>query len=310
MSMARTLEVMMYHYVRDLSKSRFPRLKAMPIDDFRAQVERLRGEFEMATLESALDFLNGKYQPARSLCLLTFDDGTREHFELVAPFLAERKIQGIFAPITSSLKERRVAAVHKNHFLMAALSFEDYAERFRKTALALDPKLELSAPEDLARKTYRWDTAEVAAFKYVLNYIVPEAVKERALEETFKEHFGDEGAFADELYFSWEEGRQMQQMGMLMAGHSHQHQALSTLSDAQQEVDLRNCTELLRGNFLPQAQWAFTYPYGKKHLFNVKTVELLKGLDYACGFSTEVGANAPGQDLFCIGRFDPKDKTT
>jgi peptidoglycan/xylan/chitin deacetylase (PgdA/CDA1 family) len=306
--MSAALEVMMYHYVRDLPKSAFPRLKAMQVEKFRAQVEWLRREYEMATLESALAFLRGKYQPKRSLCLLTFDDGTREHFEIVAPFLAERKIQGIFAPITSSLRDRRVAAVQKNHFLMASLSFEDYAGRFRKAVSALDATMNLAAPEEIARATYRWDTPEVASFKYLLNYVVPEEIKEQAVGEIFTDHFGDEGKFCDELYFSWSEGRQMQEMGMLMAGHSHQHQALSTLSDERQQADLRTCTELLRGNMLKQEIWPFTYPYGKGHAFNNKSVELLKALEYECAFSTTVGSNAPGQDLYRIVRFDPKDK--
>src|SRR5436190_22346657 len=66
-SMSAALEVMMYHYVRDLPNSAFPRLKAMQVENFRAQVEWLRREYEMATLESALAFLRGKYQPKRSL---------------------------------------------------------------------------------------------------------------------------------------------------------------------------------------------------------------------------------------------------
>src|SRR5437763_1813644 len=100
----------------------------------------------------------------------------------------------------------------------------------------------------------------------------------------------------------------MQEMGMAMAGHSHQHQALSTLSDERQEQDLRRCTKALRSNFRPQNHWPFTYPYGKRSLFNETTVRLIRELDYCCGFSTEVGPNAPGQDIYCIQRFDPKDK--
>ena len=40
-------------------------------------------------------------------------------------------------------------------------------------------------------------------------------LKEQVLEVIFAEHFGDEGAFSDELYFSWSEGRKMQEQGQL-----------------------------------------------------------------------------------------------
>ena len=39
----------MYHYVRDLAKSEYPRLKAMLLDDFRSQVAWLSDTYEMAT---------------------------------------------------------------------------------------------------------------------------------------------------------------------------------------------------------------------------------------------------------------------
>src|SRR5262245_51904604 len=97
---ATSLTVVMYHYVRDLPRSRFPRIKGMLTKDFAAQVDRLRSLFEMATLESALAYLRGNYLPERPLCLLTFDDGLKDHFTDVLSILAVRRIQGQFFLIT------------------------------------------------------------------------------------------------------------------------------------------------------------------------------------------------------------------
>ncbi len=55
------LHVATYHYVRDLPRTRFPQIKGMLLDDFREQVKALPNVFEMATLESAVAFLTGKY---------------------------------------------------------------------------------------------------------------------------------------------------------------------------------------------------------------------------------------------------------
>src|SRR5437762_1718670 len=97
------LRVVMYHYVRDLPRTRFPSIKGMLTSDFAAQVATLAGRHEMASLESALAYLGGRYSPSRDLCLLTFDDGLREHFTDVMPILAERRIQGIFGLITQAI---------------------------------------------------------------------------------------------------------------------------------------------------------------------------------------------------------------
>ena len=96
---------------------------------FSGSWQALQDCYEMATLESTLAFLQGTYTPARNLCLLTFDDGLKEHYTDVTPLLADSGIQGIFFPITSCLQEHRVASVHMNHFLMAALDFAVYQQR-------------------------------------------------------------------------------------------------------------------------------------------------------------------------------------
>ena len=126
----RSLWGITYHYVRDLPRTRFPQIKGRLIEDFVQQVDELSQRFEMATLESALAFLAGDYVPTRDLCLLVFDDGLKDHFTNVTPVLAERGIQGQFFITTACVEEQRVLSVHKNHFLMAAMDFDDYRHRF------------------------------------------------------------------------------------------------------------------------------------------------------------------------------------
>ena len=101
----------MYHYVRNLPHTRFPHIKGMMLDDFSRQVESFIKQFEMATLETTLAYLNGEYTPSRDMCLMTFDDGLREHFADVTPILAERGIQGLFFVITACLEEGVVVPV-------------------------------------------------------------------------------------------------------------------------------------------------------------------------------------------------------
>jgi peptidoglycan/xylan/chitin deacetylase (PgdA/CDA1 family) len=120
----------MYHYVRDLPNTPFPRIKGMLTSEFRKQLAFLKNAYEMATLESALDFLRGTYASSRDLCLLTFDDGLKEHFTDVTALLVDSGVQGVFFPITQCLNEQRVAPVHMNHFLMASLDFDVYRSAF------------------------------------------------------------------------------------------------------------------------------------------------------------------------------------
>ena len=300
----RSLQVVMYHYVRDLPRTAFPRIKGMLSEDFRVQVDRLASEFEMASLDSALDFLEGRYEPKRDLCLLSFDDGLKDHFETVTPVLAERHIQGVFFLVTSCVEEHRVASVHKNHFLMASLEFDEYRSAFLHAAG--DGAAVAAVDTAIAQRTYPWDTREVAVFKYFFNFLLNAEVRDRAVDTLFERYLGREDAFARQLYLSWDEAKQMQRAGMSIGGHTHEHRPLAALDHAALGRDLAACRNLLEQNLLPQRSWPFSYPYGKKDSFTEDAVRRVRALGFACSFSTEQGANRPGDDLFAIRRIDCK----
>ncbi|MFN7923994.1 MAG: polysaccharide deacetylase family protein [Bryobacteraceae bacterium] len=296
------LHVAMYHYVRDLPHTPYPNLKAMLSSDFRAQVAELRATHEMATLESALAYLRGEYQPKRELCLLTFDDGTSEHFHEVTPLLADLKIQGLFFLITSCVEEHKVAPVHMNHFLMAKLDFPVYRREMIER-LGTDEHID----EAVARKTYHWDTLEVAKFKYLFNFAAPADLRDKAVAEVFEKHIAPEPEFSRELYVSWDQARAMQHAGMSIGGHTHWHRPLATLTQEELEFDLGSCRRLLDQRLEPQSLVPFCYPYGKRASFSDAAVAELKRLGFACSFSTEPGANEPGADPFIIRRVDCKN---
>jgi len=301
---APALKVVMYHYVRNLSETRFPRLNAMLLTEFRKQVAEFTERFEMATLESALEFLSGRYSARRDLCLLTFDDGLREHLEDVAPILESHRIQGLFFVITACAEYGRVAPVHQNHFLMALLGFEMYREKFLRYA-GID-RTAATVDAAVAARTYPWDSPEVAQFKYLFNFVLDADARDRAVRELFRAHLGDEREFSRYLYFNWEEARRMQSAGMVLGGHTHEHRPLAGLPDSVLKDDLIQCGELLRRRTKHQALTPFCYPYGKADSFDDRAKTQIKDLGFCCAFTTVSGSNEPETDLFAIQRVDCK----
>jgi len=303
-----SLHIVVYHYVRDLPRTPFPRIRGMLLEDFENQVAALAGSFEMATLESALAYLSGAYSPRRDLCLMTFDDGLREHYAEVTPILAARRIQGLFFVITSCADGRAVAPVHMNHFLMAALDFAAYREAFLGKLHDMDPETGNPSPADAEtlRRTYPWDSAEVAAFKYFFNFQLDAAVRDRVVAALFQAYLGSPAPFSGSLYFNWEEARAMQAAGMVIGGHSHRHRPLAALSGEELNADIAACREALDRHLAPQPQWPFCYPYGKKDSYNPAAIDALRRSGFCCSFTTETRENLPGQDLFEVSRVDCK----
>jgi peptidoglycan/xylan/chitin deacetylase (PgdA/CDA1 family) len=298
-----SLFVVMYHYVRDLPNTPWPRIRGVLIDDFREQLKRLQERFEMATLESAVAFLGGHYQPSRPLCLLTFDDGLREHYTEVTPILAYEDVQGVFL-LQTSAPLGQVAAVHKNHFLLAALGFEEYQSRFVGCLAAAASATSADVDDAQVRRFYRWDSLDVARFKYLVNFTVTDELRQVILDDLFDEYLGDERDFAKTLYLDWDEACEMQSVGMALGGHSHGHNALPKLPASTRRADLLQCATLIRAHLRPQSLWPFSYPYGD---VDAATAAMVGELGFDCAFTTEVGANESDADRFHIRRFDPKD---
>jgi peptidoglycan/xylan/chitin deacetylase (PgdA/CDA1 family) len=297
----------MYHYVRDLPNTPFPAIKGMLTNEFADQVAFLRDNFEMATLRSALDYIAGTYHPVRHLCLLTFDDGLKDHHFNVLPILIEHRVQGVFFLITGAVEDRRVATVHKGHFLMASLGFEDYRREFLESLAELSPETPIQVDPNLVRQAYRWDSPEVGSFKYLQNFSLEPRERDSIIASLFVKHFGDERAFSDELYLGWDEAREMQSSGMVIGGHSHQHQSLALMSQEDQKADLERCAQLLRARLAEQEHWPFSYPFGKMNTFTQETIKLLQQVGFECAFASEVGSTLVGYDRFARRRIDPKD---
>src|SRR5262249_51265172 len=200
----------------------------------------------------------------------------------VTPMLADQCIQGLFFVITSCLQEHRVASVHMNHFLTAALDFEHYERAFMERLFDIAPSVSASTNIDpnIAQRTYRWDTSEIASFKYLFNFVLDSTIRDQVVKSLFEENIGDEKSFSRTLYLNWHEARQMQSEGMLIGGHSHQHKPLAPLSDEELYSDLTSCWRLLLENLRPQPFWPFCYPYGQKNSFNDTTIATLKQLGF------------------------------
>lgn len=298
------LVAIVYHYVRDPTTSRFPRIKGMTPFEFRNQIAQLRRCYEMATLESAMAFLAGRYSPRRSLCLLTFDDGLKEHAREVLEILTGTGLYGVFF-VTTACLDGAVASVHKNHHLMAWLGFDNYREAVMRQLRQLP--VPVADPDPVrAALAYPWDRPEVAAFKYLLNYALPEEWRCGIVDALFATHLGDERVVAREIYLDGDDARRMQRAGMAIGGHSHRHVPLTQLTAGAQTDDAVQCARRLRAELDEQLHWAYSYPYGAS---NADSPRALADAGFDSGFALDGGSNRAGQDAYCIRRVDTKDLT-
>src|SRR5271165_3942024 len=122
-NMNRRVTIVMYHYVRDLERSRFPAIRGLSIERFCWQLDYIQTRYTPIAAEDLLEALSS---PSGDLppnpILLTFDDGYSDHFTNVFPLLDARGIRGCFFPPAQAVLEHKVLDVNKIQFVLATVA--------------------------------------------------------------------------------------------------------------------------------------------------------------------------------------------
>lgn len=312
--MARPVSIIAYHYVRDLERSRYPRIKARRTDEFVRQVRMLRESFTPITMDQLREAL---YDPGvalpRDAVLLTFDDGYADHVDTAAPVLAELGIQGAFFVPAQPVLERRVMQVNKIHFVLAALESEAVLLDLLFTRLDRSrSQFGLATNEELyARHSLpnRYDSATVTFTKRMLQSVLPVELRTAIVDELFTTFVtADEAAFADELYMDADQVVALRSAGMHIGAHGHSHAWMDALSPAAQAKEIDSSREFLRALGGDADDWTMGYPYGR---WNSSLVDVLseRGCWAAFTMAPRV-ADLDGDGALCLPRVDTNDFAT
>lgn len=309
--MNRSITIVMYHYVRDLQRSRYPALKGLPLDRFRSQLDYLCSRHTPVTVQDLLAALSdsGKDLPANAV-LLTFDDGFIDHFTNVFPLLDDRSVQGCFFPPAQAILEHKVLDVHKIHFILAAGA----APR-----MLLDRVFgflpEFSAAHNVRSREYyvgalsevhRFDPPEVTLLKRLLQRELPPEVRSIIVSRLFAEYVtADEAGFAAELYMSPEQIQCMIRHGMHIGGHGHRHVWLNRISPAEQQEEIDRSLRFLDVLGAPRSEWTMCYPFGA---YDQNVLDILRNRQCGLGFSVEPRVADLSRDSYLtLPRIDTND---
>ena len=114
------LTVVMYHYVRDRARNRYPGLKVRSVEEFDGQLDYITRHYRVCDTRAVLAAARGEGPLPPNACLLTFDDGLLDHFTTVFPRLVERGLPGSFYVPVAAVESRRGLGTHKNQIVLAA----------------------------------------------------------------------------------------------------------------------------------------------------------------------------------------------
>lgn len=281
--------IVMYHYVRPLATSAFPRLAALDVDAFRGQLDYVRRHYSPIRLSELVAAARGLRTLPERPVLLTFDDGYSDHYRHVFPLLAERKVPAAFFLVRSALVDRTVLDANKIQFILA--SVEDVApviaEMERAIEAAQDPAVR---PLAEYRAKYavasRFDEPNVMYVKRMLQHALPDWVRRPIVEELFDRIVSaDEQRFAADLYFTTEHAREMRDAGMEFGAHADRHIPLPLLGPDEQAREIDGALCALDAVGVSRHQFAYSYAKGE---YDATSVELLRSRGCAVALTTRV----------------------
>lgn len=302
------ISIVMYHYVRKIKDSKYPRIKGLELDGFRRQLDCLSKEFSIVTVDEILGHMSGGVPLPSNACWLTFDDGYKDHFDYVLPELKKRKLQGSFFPPARPILNGELLDVNAIHYILASCSnIDDLIIDLKNLCIrhGIDDTLWASFWESNA-VAIRFDPKEVIFFKRMLQRELPYDVRHAITSILFEKYLGcSEAEFCKELYMSFDEVGSLVEEGMYVGSHTYNHYWLNSVSRSEQELEIDKSLRFLSDVGASTSDWVMSFPYGA---YNEETLSILNEKRCAIGLTTKVGiADLSVQSPLELSRFDTND---
>jgi peptidoglycan/xylan/chitin deacetylase (PgdA/CDA1 family) len=301
------LTIVMYHYVRDLARSRYPAIKGRDTREFRRQLDFIQAHHNVVRVDQIVEALRGGEALPPNAVWLTFDDGYLDHYCEVFPLLHERGLQGSFFAPVNTLRDRILLDVNRIHFILAA--HQNLDDIVRAIKAYVDGRGDLPGFAEYWGElaiASRFDRAEVIFIKRMLQRNLPAADRAKLTADLFARFVSiDEETFASELYLSEDQAKTMLRCGMFFGSHGVAHRWMNELSEADQRSEVEESRSYLAALGAEAGDWVMCFPHGGH---NASLRSLLKENGCAIGLSTRVAvADLAVDDHLALPRMDTND---
>jgi hypothetical protein len=240
-------------------------------------------------------------------CLLTFDDGLKDHREYVMPELLKRGLSGCFFIPSASSRKLELLDVHAIQFILeTGVSGAVLLKMTKAICQQLGWEVDLNNTDSIDEESNRFDDLEVAQLKRLLQFELPSKIRYTVVRELFMQVRDESAAeIAEELYLNVSDLQEMAAEGMHIGPHGHTHTWLEFQSTSEQKHEVLQSVKFLRDIGVMADNWMFAYPYGS---YNGDTINILENLGCNAAFTTNVDfSNLEIENPLALSRFDTND---
>jgi peptidoglycan/xylan/chitin deacetylase (PgdA/CDA1 family) len=300
--------VVMYHYVREIKKSKYPNIKGLEFSDFKNQILYFKKNFNLLSNNQFVEIINSKKVPKKKSILLTFDDGYKDHINYVFPFLKKHKISANFYPPIITAQNKKVLDVNKIHFI---LEKEKNKEKILNLIFLYVKKFLNKDSEQIQINKInlenRYDDKKITLIKRLLQDWLPEPYRKKIVNLIFSEIVNvDEEEFSKILYMNKANLKELYDSNFTIGSHGNNHFWSETLNKKDQEKEIKISIDYFKKIGVYDENFSVCYPYGS---YNLDTFDILKKFKIKFALTTKLGVlnNKNLSNVFEIPRVDTND---
>ncbi len=258
-----------YHYVRDVEHADFPAIKGLDIDAFIDQLDYIESNYHIISGYDLIRFLTrrSKNLPDNA-AMLTFDDGLRDHYDIVYPILASRNLSGAFFPPAKAIMTRRLLNVHKLHILLASLPntqnlYEHFCEFINHNRTLYGLKTLADYKNQWYKPGLYGDPPETIFIKNMLQKGLAEPLRTLIIDELCCEYVDEDlTMLGDQWYLNTEQVQEMYSNGMYIGGHGYEHAWMDNMTRKSQQKDVSEMLGWFEKIGILHPAWIMCYPHG------------------------------------------------
>ena len=298
----------MYHYVRNVKKSKYPNLKGLEFKEFKKQISFFKKNFNFLSNSQFIEILNSKKIPKKKSILLTFDDGYREHFEYVFPFLKKQDLSAVFYPPIMCIRNKAVLDVNKIHFILAK---EENRDKILDLIFLYVKKILNKNPQQIGIEKInllsRYDDKKTILIKRLLQNHLPLPYRKKIVDKIFKHIVNySEEEFSKILYMNNNNIQELYKNNFSIGTHGYNHYWWEKINKNEQEIEIKKSINYFKKIKVFDKNFSVCYPYGS---YNLQTLNLLKKYKIKFALTTRVGSvNKKNiKNVYELPRFDTND---
>ena len=302
------IHIVMYHYVRNIKKSKYPNLKGLEFSDFRKQIFYLKKNFNILSNNQFIEILNSRKIPKKKSILLTFDDGYRDHFEYVFPFLKKQDVSAVFYPPIMCVRNKAVLDVNKIHFILAK---EENRDKILDLIFLYVKKILNKNPQQIGIEKInllsRYDDKKTILIKRLLQHHLPLPYRKKIVDKIFKHIVNySEEEFSKILYMNKNNIQELYKNNFSIGSHGYNHYWWEKINKNEQEMEIKKSINYFKKIKVFEKNFSVCYPYGS---YNLQTLNLLKKYKIKFALTTRVGSvNKKNiKKVYELPRFDTND---